>query len=80
MRGKVHVGGACNKIFMEMFRSMLHGFLPLLGASLTELCSFWSFIRLFHPAQSADIQCSCLLPLKLMASQTTEGTLIHMGG
>ena len=39
MKGKV--GGQWNKIFMEIFRSMLHGFLPLSPVSLTELCSFW---------------------------------------
>ena len=26
---------------MEIFRSMLHGFLPCSLVSLTELCSFW---------------------------------------
>ena len=26
---------------MEIFRSMLHGFLPFAAVSLTELCSFW---------------------------------------
>ena len=39
MKGKV--GGQWNKIFMEIFRPMLHGFLPLSRVSLTELCSFW---------------------------------------
>ena len=39
MKGKV--GEQWNKIFMEIFRSMLHGFLPLSPVSLTELCSFW---------------------------------------
>ena len=39
MKGKV--GEQWNKIFMEIFRSMLHGFLPLSLVSLTELCSFW---------------------------------------
>ena len=39
MKGKV--GGQWNKIFLEIFRSMLHGFLPLSPVSLTELCSFW---------------------------------------
>ena len=34
----------------------VHGFLPLSGASATESYSFWfRFIRLLHPAQSADI-------------------------
>ena len=39
MKGKV--GGQWNKIFMEIFRSILHGFLPFSAVSLTELCSFW---------------------------------------
>ena len=39
MKGKV--GGQWNKIFMEIFRSMSHGFLLLSLVSLTELCSFW---------------------------------------
>ena len=39
MKGKV--GGQWNKIFMQIFRSMLPGFLPLSPVSLTELCSFW---------------------------------------
>ena len=38
MKGKV--GEQWNKIFMEIFRSMSHGFLPLSPVSLTELCSF----------------------------------------
>ena len=37
---KVKVGGWWNKIFMEIFRSMLHGFLPFSLASLTKLCWF----------------------------------------
>ena len=39
MKGKV--GGQWNKIFMEILRSMLHGFLLLSPLSLTKLCSFW---------------------------------------
>ena len=39
MKGKV--GGQWNKIFMEIYRSILHGFLPFSPVSLTELCSFW---------------------------------------
>ena len=39
MKGKV--GAQWNKIFMEIFRSMSHGFLHLSPVSLTELCSFW---------------------------------------
>ena len=38
MKGKV--GGQWNKIFMEIFRSVLHGFLPFSPVSLTELCSY----------------------------------------
>ena len=39
MKGKV--GGQWNKIFMEIYRSILHGFLPFSTMSLTEWCSFW---------------------------------------
>ena len=43
MKGKV--AGQWNKIFMEIFRSMLHGFLPFFPVSLTELCSFWFALK-----------------------------------
>ena len=36
--GEGKVGGQWNKIFMEIFRSMSHGFLLLSLVSLTELC------------------------------------------
>ena len=39
MKGKV--GEQWNKIFMEIFRSMSHGFCPFSSVSLTELYSFW---------------------------------------
>ena len=39
MKGKV--GEQWNKIFMEIVRSMSHGFLLLSSVPLTELCSFW---------------------------------------
>ena len=39
MKGKV--GEQWNKIFMEIFTSMAHGFLLPSPLSLTELCSFW---------------------------------------
>ena len=39
MKGKI--GEQRNKILMEIFRSMSHGFLLLSPLSLTELCSFW---------------------------------------
>ena len=42
---KEKVGEQWNKISMEIFRSMLHGFLPLSPVSLTELCSFWYGLR-----------------------------------
>ena len=38
---KAKVGEQWNKIFMEIFRSMSHGFLLLSPVSLTKLCSFW---------------------------------------
>ena len=39
---KEKVGEQWNNIFMEIFRSMSHGFFLLLSpVSLTELCSFW---------------------------------------
>ena len=34
-----------NKIFMEIFRSMLNGFLPFSPVSLTELCLFWNGLK-----------------------------------
>ena len=43
MKGKV--GGQSNKIFMEIFRSILHGFLPFSPESFTELCSFWYALK-----------------------------------
>ena len=53
MKGKV--GGQWNKIFMEIFRSMLHGFLPLSSVSLTEFCSFWYGLKdLFTLHKLAD--------------------------
>ena len=40
---------------MEIFRSMLHGFLPLSPVSLTELCSFWYGLKdLFTLHKLAD--------------------------
>ena len=38
---KGNLGGLWNKISMEIFSGMLHGFLPFSQVSLTELCSFW---------------------------------------
>ena len=43
------------KIFMEIYRSMLHGFLPFSPVSLTELCSFWYGLKdLFTLHKLAD--------------------------
>ena len=53
MKGKI--GEQWNKIFMEIFRSMLQGFLPLSPVSLTELCSFWYGLKdLFTLHKLAD--------------------------
>ena len=38
MKGKV--SEQWNKIFMEIFRPVLHGFLPFFPVSLTDMCSF----------------------------------------
>ena len=52
MKGKV--GEQWNKIFMEVFRSMSHGFSLLCPVSLTELCSFWYGLKdLFTPHKLA---------------------------
>ena len=39
MKGKV--GSWWNKIFLEIFKSMVHGFLPFSLVSLTELSLSW---------------------------------------
>ena len=53
MKGKV--GGQWNKIFMEFYRSILHGFLPFSPVSLSELCSFWYGLKdLFSLHKSED--------------------------
>ena len=53
MKGKV--GEQWNKIFMEIFRSMSHGFLLLSLVSLTELYSFWYGLKdLFTLHKLAD--------------------------
>ena len=53
MKGKV--GGQWNKSFMEIFRSMLHVFLPFSLVSLTKLCSFWYGLKdLLNLQQLAD--------------------------
>ena len=53
MKGRV--GGQWNKIFMEIFRSMLHGLCPFSPVSLTELCSFWYGLKdLFTLQKLAD--------------------------
>ena len=53
MKGKV--GVQCNKIFMEIYRSILHVFLPFSPVSFTELCSFWYGLKdLFNLHKLAD--------------------------
>ena len=53
MKGKV--GEQWNKIFMEIFRSMSHGFCPFSSVSLTELYSFWYGLKdLFTLHKLAD--------------------------
>ena len=53
---KLKVGEQWNKIFMEIFRSMTHGFLLLSPVSLTELSSFWYGLKdLFTPHKLADM-------------------------
>ena len=53
MKGKV--GAQWNKIFMEIYRSILHGFLPFSPVSLTELCPFWYGLKdLFTLHKLAD--------------------------
>ena len=52
---KGEVDGWWNNIFMEIFRSMLHGFLPFSPVSLTELCSFWYGLKdVFTPHKLVD--------------------------
>ena len=64
MKGKV--GGQWNKIFMEIYRSILHGFLPFSPVSLTELCSFWYGLK-------------DLFTLHMMTSRGVERTCISTG-
>ena len=53
MKGKV--GEQWNKIFIEIFRSMSHGFCPFSSVSLTELYSFWYGLKdLFTLHKLAD--------------------------
>ena len=64
------VGGWC-KIFMEIFNSMLHGFLP------------FSPVSSKNSAQVSGQTCPSQEPLaltKLMTSPAVEGTWIYTGG
>ena len=54
MKGKV--GEQWNKIFMEIFRSMSHGFLLLSPVSLTEFCSFWYAVTPTLPLLAGDLR------------------------
>ena len=47
MKGKV--GWQWNNIFMEIFKSISHGFLPFSPVSLTELCLFWYGLKDLFP-------------------------------
>ena len=67
MKGKV--GGQRNKIFMEIFRSMLHGFLPLSPVSLTELCSFWYGLKDFFTLHKLAAK----LSLTIKTDDVTKG-------
>ena len=52
---KAKVGEQWNKIFMDIFRSMSHGFLLLSPVSLTQLYSFWYGLKdLFTLHKLAD--------------------------
>ena len=47
--------GERNKIFMKIYRSILHGFLLFSPVSLTELCPFWYGLKdLFTLHKLAD--------------------------
>ena len=53
MEGKV--GGQRNKIFMEIFGSVVDVFLPFYQMSVSELCSFWYGLKdLFTLHKLAD--------------------------
>ena len=53
MEGKV--GGQRNKIFMEIFGSVVDVFLPFYPMSVSELCSFWYGLKdLFTLHKLAD--------------------------
>ena len=69
---KGNVSGQWNKIFMEIFRSMLHGFLPSLVLILVRS------ERSLHCAQVS--RQSYPWPLKLMMSQAVERRWILTGG
>ena len=55
MKGRV--GGWWNNTFMEMFRSVLHGFLHVFFSlgSLTELCSFWYALKGHFTLHQLDV-------------------------
>ena len=64
-------------IFMEVYRSILHGFLPFSPVSLTKLCSFWYGLKYLFTLHSGK---SWPWPLKLMTSRGVERTWIRTGG
>lgn len=55
MEGKLE--GYWNKLFTEIFWSMLSGFLPFSPASLTELCSVWYGLKDLCPAKVSKQSC-----------------------
>ena len=64
---------------MEIFGSLLHGFLPFSPASLFKSCSFLYGLKdLFTLAQFSRQSCPWLL--RLMMSLAVEGTWILTGG
>ena len=66
-------------MFLEIFGTMWHGFLPFLSGLLDRIMPIlvW-FERSPHPAQGS--RQSCPWPLKLVTSQAVEGTWIRRGG
>ena len=78
--GEKKGGWAWNKIFMEIYRSILHGFLPFSLVSLSDwivLILVW-FERSLYSAQVSGQSWPWLL--KLMMSWGVERTWIHTGG
>ena len=69
-------GGKWNKIFMEIFRSMLHGFLWCPWLNCAHSGMVWKISSLCTSSVGTQ---SCPWPLKLMTSQAVEGMWIPTG-